>query len=73
MEKLVNFVEEKDYDNVKHSIHNLKSTAGYVGASHIHYACYFMQDHYIKQEFNLMMEYYPTLLEACVTFRIFMR
>jgi len=56
---------------VKETAHKLKSTAGYSGASHIHYACYFLQDHFINQEYKEMMGYYPTLLEACIEFRVF--
>lgn len=60
----------RNYEEVKESIHKLKSTGGYVGASHIHYACYFMQEYFLKDEYEKMMEYYPTLLEACATFRV---
>ena len=73
MTELVQHVKDNNYHEVKESIHKLKSTSGYVGASHIHYACYFMQDHFLKNEFQTMMEYYPTLIEACVTFRVFSR
>ncbi len=71
--ELVRYVNEKNYHEIKESVHKLKSTAGYVGASHIHYACYYMQDHFLKDEIESMMEYYPTLLEACVTFRVYSR
>jgi HPt (histidine-containing phosphotransfer) domain-containing protein len=48
--ELVQWVNDKNYHEIKESVHKLKSTAGYVGASHIHYACYYMQDHYLKGE-----------------------
>jgi len=53
--------------------HQLKSPAGYIGASHIHYACYFIQEHFLFDRFTQMMEYYPTLIEAAVNFRIVSR
>lgn len=58
---------------IEDSIHKLKSSAGYSGASHIHYACYFMQEFYLKGEYDKMMDYYPTLIESVITFRIYMR
>jgi HPt (histidine-containing phosphotransfer) domain-containing protein len=35
-------VDEMNYDNLKHAAHSLKGSSGYVGASHLHYACYFI-------------------------------
>lgn len=60
---------EKVYDDA----HQLKSPAGYIGASQIHYACYFLQEHFVYKRFKEMMEYYPTLLEAAVEFRVYSR
>ena len=31
--------------------HQLKSPAGYIGAAHIHYACYFIQEGFIYERF----------------------
>ena len=53
--------------------HSLKGASGYIGASHLHYACYFIQEHFHNDRFKEMMEYYPTLLEAAVEFRIYSR
>lgn len=53
--------------------HQLKSPAGYIGASHLHYACYFIQEHHAYKSYKDMMEYYPTLVEAAVEFRIYSR
>ena len=58
---------------MKEGAHSLKGSSGYIGASHIHYACYFIQEHFIFERFPQMMEYYPTLLEAAVEFRIYSR
>ena len=58
---------------MKEAAHSLKGSSGYIGASHIHYACYFIQEHFIFERFPQMMEYYPTLLEAAVEFRIYSR
>ena len=50
--------------------HQLKSPAGYIGASHIHYACYFIQEGYLYEKYQQIYDYYPTLLEAGVHFRV---
>lgn len=69
--------KEEEYKNymleIMEPAHQLKSPAGYIGASHIHYACYFIQEHYLAGRYAQMMEYYPTLLEAAVNFRIVSR
>ena len=46
MDALVKNMKEKDYYQVKEAIHKLKASAGYAGASHLHYVCYFMHDLY---------------------------
>jgi HPt (histidine-containing phosphotransfer) domain-containing protein len=51
--------------------HKIKGGAGYVGASRLHYAAYFMQDHYLKGRLDDMMSYYPTLIEAAIEFKIY--
>lgn len=37
-------VDSNDYDKMKSKVHNLKGACGYVGASRMHYACYWIQD-----------------------------
>ena len=32
--------------------------------------CYFIQDHYLKDEFSKMMEYYPSMIEAAIEFKV---
>lgn len=66
-------VDDQDYLAMKNAAHSLKGSSGYVGASHLHYACYFIQEHYIFDRYEQMMEYYPTLIEAAVVFRIYSR
>lgn len=35
-------VEEEDWENVKEGAHAIKGSAGYIGASHVQYACYYI-------------------------------
>lgn len=73
MDKLIQPVNEQDYEKIMDLAHQLKSAAGYAGASHLHYACYFIQEHYMNGRYQEQIEYYPTLIEAAVTFRVYSR
>jgi HPt (histidine-containing phosphotransfer) domain-containing protein len=73
MKGLATAVDGQDYLKMKEAAHSLKGASGYIGASHLHYACYFIQDHYMSQRYDQMMEYYPTVLEAAVEFRVYSR
>jgi len=37
-------VELQDWNQMKTKAHSLKGACGYVGASRLHYACYFIQE-----------------------------
>jgi HPt (histidine-containing phosphotransfer) domain-containing protein len=73
MREIAKAVERGDMEKLMHDAHQLKSPAGYIGASHIHYACYFIQEHHAYKRYKEMLEYYPTLVEAAVEFRIHSR
>ena len=42
MEKIVPTIDGNDYLNYKHQAHSLKGASGYIGASRVHYACYYI-------------------------------
>lgn len=73
MSECAKAVDDGDYLEMKNAAHSLKGSSGYIGASHLHYACYFIQEHFIYERYDQMMEYYPTLIEAAVEFRIYSR
>ena len=73
MEKIVPTVEQHDYDNYREFAHSLKGASGYVGASRLHYACFFIQEHHYHKRYQEMLEYYPLLVEAAIEFRVFSR
>ena len=73
MEKLAKAYDDKDFYWMKEHAHSIKGAAGYICASKLHYACYFIQEHHHFDRFKEQMEYYPTLLEAAVEFRVFSR
>ena len=53
------------------SVHALKKASGHVGASRIHYACYYIEEAYKVNDFDGMIQYYPLLVEAIVEFKRF--
>ena len=58
---------------MKNLAHSLKGASGYVGASRLHYVCYFIQEHFVFNRFDKMLEYYPSLVEAAIEFKVYSR
>jgi len=44
---ITNAFNESKWTKMKEAAHTLKGTSGYVGASTIHYDCYFMQESFL--------------------------
>ena len=42
LETIKKSVEEEDFKQMKEGAHALKGSSGYIGASHLHYSCYFI-------------------------------
>lgn len=73
MRDIANDVNASKFLEMKNDAHSLKGSSGYICASHLHYSCYFIQEHYIFGRHQEMLEYYPTLVEAAIEFRIYSR
>lgn len=50
LEKLAHEINVRDWDQIKFQAHSLKGTAGYIGASRLHYACYWIQRAHIDND-----------------------
>ena len=71
-------IAKLNWDNMEHLklkdlAHSLKGSSAYVGASRIHYACYFIQELYINNKYKEMVNHYPNLVEAAIEFRLYSR
>ena len=66
-------VNEQDFLKMKNDAHSLKGASGYICASRVYYACYYIQEHYVFGRYKEMLEYYPTLVEASLEVRIYSR
>ena len=62
--------DKKDFDKIKSVAHTLKGACAYVGAGKLHYICYFIQDYWVKKEYDRMLEYYPSLVEAVIELKV---
>lgn len=67
--QLAREVSQKDWDQIKFFVHALKGPAGYIGASRLHYACYYMQKAHSDSDFDAMIDYYPLLVETAIEVR----
>ena len=73
MAKLTEGVNALDYHQMKSAAHIIKGSSGYIGASRLHYACYFIQENFMKENRKEMLAYYPTVVEAVVEFKVYSR
>ena len=73
MKDIVDKYDRRDYLEIKNLAHSLKGASGYVGASRLHYVCYFIQEHFVYNRFEKMLEYYPSLIEAAIEFKVYSR
>lgn len=73
MRQIADAIRENDWAEMKQGAHSLKGASGYVGASHIHYACYYIQEAYQNNQIPQMLARYPTLVEAAIEFKRFSR
>ena len=62
-----------DYPVIKQGVHSLKGASGYVGAGRVHYCCYHIQKAFVDEKFQLMIDYYPFLVEYVIEFKRFSR
>ena len=62
--------DNKDYKKIKDVAHQLKGAVGYVGASRLYYQLYFIQFHFLSEDYQLQMAYYPGLIEAALQYKV---
>ena len=63
----------RNYDIIKHGAHSLKGASGYVGAGRVHYCCYHIQKAFVDEDFQLMVDNYPFLVEFVIEFKRYSR
>ena len=73
LEDMAKAVNDKDWAQVKGKAHSLKGASGYIGAGGVHYACYHIQELFLREDYDEMIQYYPSLVEESIKFRIYSR
>jgi len=69
MQQIAKAVSDRDWDKMKLGVHSIKGASGYVGASRIHYACYFIQQAHQYGHHQEMLDRYPMLVESVIEFK----
>ena len=65
--------DAKNYKVLKDLAHALKGACAYIGASRLHYVCFFMQEHYILERYEKVVDLYPSLVEAAIEYKLYSR
>jgi HPt (histidine-containing phosphotransfer) domain-containing protein len=69
--EIIKPIDERDWKNIKQKAHALKGSSSYIGAGRLHYVCYYIQDHHYNKNYQKMIDYYPSLVEAAIEFKIY--
>ena len=67
---MVTAYDNLDYKKLMDEAHSVKGASAYVGASRLHYMCYFIQEHHHFKKWDKMLEYYPSFIEAAIEFKV---
>ena len=70
---MVSVYDNLKYEKIKDIAHSLKGSCGYVGAGKLHYVCYFIQENFVLGKFDKEIEFYPSLVEAAIEFKLHSR
>tara|TARA_B110000285_G_C15019193_1_gene560637 strand:- start:641 stop:1012 length:372 start_codon:yes stop_codon:yes gene_type:complete len=73
MKEIVKPFENKNFQEMKEQAHKLKGASGYIGAGKIHYVCYYIQENFYFKKYEKMLDYYPSLVEAAIEFKVYRR
>ena len=55
---------------MKNAAHIIKGSCGYIGVSKLHYSAYFMQYYYMCSNYDMMLKYYPSVVESAIEFKV---
>ena len=73
MTDIIDAYDSKNYKSMKDLAYALKGACAYIGASRLHYVCFFMQEHFIYKRFEKVVDLYPSLVEAAIEFKVYSR
>ena len=70
MKDIATAINNKDFEQFRNKAHSLKGACSYVGAGFVYYCCSHILEAFTSQNFDLMMYYYPYLVESSIEFKI---
>ena len=73
MEQIASSIASNDWIKIKMATRVLKGASGYIGASKIHYACFYILEASKGNDYERMLEYYPFLVEAVIEYKRYSR
>ena len=73
MEKIIVEYDAKNHEGFKTIAHSIKGSSTYIGAGRLHYVCYFIQENFVQKHLDHELEFYPSLVEAAIEFKIHSR
>jgi hypothetical protein len=71
MEAISHAVEKQDFTEFQSKAHNIKGNVGWVSASRLHYAAYYIQRAFNEGDWDEMLRRYPHLVECVIEFKRF--
>ena len=73
MINMASAVEKRDFNLMKSLAITIRGASGYVGASRVYYACYFIEQAFSEKDQGLMIERYPRLVETVIEIKRYSR
>ena len=73
MKDIIKPFENKDYNQIQLLVHSLKEACEFIWASRLYIVCYYILEHFECQQFDMMLEYYPSLVEATIEYKVYSR
>ena len=70
MKDIATTLDSRDYEQYRNKAHSLKGACSYVGAGIVYHCCLQIQEAFSNQNYELMLYYYPFLVEASIEFKI---
>ena len=52
---------------------SLHGASGLIGAYRLYYICWIIKDHYTYERYPQLLDFYPSLVEAAIEFKIYSR
>lgn len=71
MEAISHAVDKRDFTEFQSKAHNIKGNVGWVSASRLHYAAYYIQRAFNEGDWDEMLRRYPHLVECVIEFKRF--